>query len=77
MFLYIPDEQQKQNTNAYVIQIKGIKSGKWQNYKAFDSYLKAKFMDTKESLKANFIIWLYGISNYESRIVKYERITIR
>jgi len=77
LLFYIPEEHQEQNTNAYVIQIKGIKSDKWQNYKAFDSYLKAKFMDTKESLKANFLTWLYGISNYESRIVKYERTTIR
>lgn len=77
LLFYIPEEQQEQNTNAYVIQIKGIKSDKWQTYKAFDSYLKAKFTDIKESLKANFLIWLYGISNYESRIVKYERTTIR
>ena len=77
MLFYIPEEQQEQNTNAYVIQIKGIKSDKWQNYKAFDSYLRAKFTDIKESLKANFFTWLYGISNYESRIVKYERTTIR
>ena len=77
LLFYIPEEQQKQNTNAYVIQIKGIKSDKWQNYKAFNSYLKAKFIDIKESLKANFLTWLYGISNYESRIVKYERTTIR
>ena len=77
LLFYIPEEQQEQNTNAYVIQIKGIKSDKWQTYKAFDYYLKAKFMDIKESLKANFFTWLYGISNYESRIVKYERSTIR
>ena len=77
LLFYIPEEQQEQNTNAYVIQIKGIKSDKWQNYKAFDSYLRAKFIDIKESLKANFLTWLYGISNYESRIVKYERTTIR
>ena len=77
LLFYIPEEQQEQNTNAYVIQIKGIKSDKWQNYKAFDSYLKARFIDIKESLKANFFTWLYGISNYESRIVKYERTTIR
>ena len=77
LLFYIPEEQQEQNTNAYVIQIKGIKSDKWQNYKAFDSYLRAKFTDIKESLKANFFTWLYGISNYESRIVKYERTTIR
>lgn len=77
LLFYIPEEQQEQNTNAYVIQIKGIKSDKWQNYKAFDSYLKAKFMDIKESLKANFFTWLYGISNYESRIVKYERTTVK
>ena len=77
LLFYIPEEQQEQNTNAYVIQIKGIQSDKWQNYKAFDSYLRAKFIDIKESLKANFFTWLYGISNYESRIVKYERTTIR
>ena len=77
ILFYIPEEQQEQNTNAYVIQIKGIKSDKWHNYKAFDSYLKARFIDIKESLKANFFTWLYGISNYESRIVKYERTTIR
>lgn len=77
MLFYISEEQQEQNTNAYVIQIKGIKSDKWQNYKAFNSYLRARFIDIKESLKANFLIWLYGISNYESRIVKYERTTIR
>jgi len=77
LLFYIPEEQQEQNTNAYVIQIKGIQSDKWQNYKAFDYYLKARFIDIKESLKANFFIWLYGISNYESRIVKYERTTIR
>ena len=77
LLFYIPEEQQEQNTNAYVIQIKGTKSDKWQNYKAFDSYLRAKFIDIKESLKANFFTWLYGISNYESRIVKYERTTTR
>lgn len=75
MLFYISEEQQEQNTNAYVIQIKGIKSDKWQNYKAFDSYLKAKFIDIKELLKANFFTWLCGISNYELRIVKYERTT--
>ena len=77
MLFYIPEEQQEQNTNAFVIQVKGIKSGKWQNYKAFNSYLKAKFIDIKESLKANFLIWLYGIGDYESRIVKYERTILR
>lgn len=77
LLFYIPEEQQEQNTNAYVLQVKGIKSDKWQNYKAFNSYIKAKFMDIKESLKANFLTWLYGINNYESRIMKYERTTVR
>lgn len=77
LLFYIPEEQQKQKTITYVIQIKGIKSDKWQTYKAFDSYLTARIVDTKESLKTNFLTWLYGISNYESRIVKYERTTIR
>lgn len=44
---------------------------------SLDSYLTAKIVDTKESLKANFLTWLYNIGNYESRIVKYERTTIR
>ena len=33
--------------------------------KAFNSYLIAKIVDTKESLKANFLTLIYGISNYE------------
>lgn len=74
ILFYIPKEYLKKESKSYVIQVKG-KSNKWQNYKAFDSYIKAKFIDIKESLRANFFIWLYGISNYESRIVKYERIT--
>lgn len=76
MLFYIPEEYLERESKSYVIQVKG-KCDKWQTYKAFDSYLTAKFMDTKESLKANFLTWLYGISNYESRIVRYERTTIR
>ena len=77
LLFYIPEEYLEKESKSYVIQIKGIKSDKWQNYKAFDYYLKAKFIDIKESLKANFFTWLYGISNYESRIMKYERTTTR
>lgn len=76
LLFYIPEEYLKKESKSYLIQIKG-KCGKWQTYKAFDSYIKAKFMNIKESLKANFLAWLYGISNYESRIVKYERTTTR
>lgn len=77
LLFYVPEEYRCQKGHkSYVIQIKS-RRGKWQTYRAFDSYLKAKFTDIKESLKANFLIWLYGISNYESRIVKYERTTIR
>lgn len=77
LLFYIPEEYLEKESKSYVIQIKGIKSNKWQTYKAFNSYLKAKIVYTKESLKANFLTWLYDISNYESRIVKYERTTIR
>lgn len=76
LLFYISEEYLKKESKSYLIQIKG-KNNKWQTYKAFDSYLKAKFMDIKESLKANFLTWLYSISNYESRIVKYERTTIK
>lgn len=76
LLFYIPEEYLEKESKSYLIQIKG-KCGKWQTYKAFDSYLTTKVVDTKESLKANFLTWLYGISNYESRIVKYERTTIR
>lgn len=74
IIFYIPEEYLKKESKSYVIQVKG-KSNKWQNYKAFDSYIKAKFMNIKESLKANFLAWLYGVSNYESMIMKYERTT--
>ena len=77
MLFYIPEEYLERESKSYAIQIKNIKSDKWQTYKAFDSYLTAKIVDTKESLKANFLTWLYNISDYESRIVKYERTTIR
>lgn len=76
LLFYIPEEYLEKESKSYVIQFKG-KCDKWQTYKAFNSYLRAKFIDIKESLKANFFTWLYGISNYESRIVKYERTTIR
>lgn len=76
ILFYIPEEYLEKESKSYVIQVKG-KCDKWQTYRAFDSYLKAKFTDTKESLKANFLTWLYGISNYESRIVRYERTAIR
>jgi hypothetical protein len=77
MSFYIPEEYLEEQSKSYVIQIKGINSDKWQTYKAFDNCLKAKLIDIKESLKANFLIWLYGISNYESRIVKYERTRVQ
>jgi hypothetical protein len=76
MLFYIPEEYLEKESKSYVIQVKG-KCDKWQTYKAFDSYLTAKIVDTKESLKANFLTWLYSIGNYESRIEKYERTTIR
>lgn len=76
ILFYIPEEYIEKESKSYVIQVKG-KCDKWQTYKAFDSYLTAKFTDIKESLKANFLIWLYGISNYESRVEKYERAAIR
>lgn len=74
MLFYIPEEYLEKESKSYIVQVKG-KGDKWQTYKAFDSYLTAKVVDTKESLKANFLTWIYGISNYESRIVKYERTT--
>lgn len=77
LLFYIPEEHLEKESKSYVIQIKGIKSDKWQTYKAFDCYLKAKLIDIKESIKSNFLIWLYNISDYESRIVKYERTTFR
>lgn len=77
LLFYIPEEYIEKESKSYIIQIKGIKNDKWQNYKAFDSYLTAKVVDTKESLKANFLTWLYGLSNYESRIMKYEKTTTR
>lgn len=77
LLFYVPEEYLEKESKSYVIQIKGIKSDKWQTYKAFDYYLKAKLIDIKESIKSNFLIWLYNISDYESRIVKYERTTIR
>ena len=76
LLFYIPEEYLEKESKSYVIQVKG-KCDKWQTYKAFDSYLIAKVVGTKESLKAKFLTWLYGIDNYESRIVKYERTTTR
>lgn len=76
LLFYIPEEYLEKESKSYIVQVKG-KGDKWQTYKAFDSYLTAKVVDTKESLKANFLTWIYGISNYESRIVKYERTTIK
>lgn len=77
LLFYIPEECIEKESKSYVIQVKVIKSDKWQNYKAFDSYLRAKFTDIKESIKSNFFTWLCGISNYDSRIVKYERTTTK
>lgn len=76
ILFYIPEEYLEKESKSYVIQVKG-KSNKWQTFKAFDLYLTAKIVNIKESLKANFLAWLYGIGDYESRIVKYERTTIR
>lgn len=69
LLFYIPEEYLEKESKSYIVQVKG-KGDKWQTYKAFDSYLTAKVVE-----KANFLTWLYGISNYESRIVKYERTT--
>ena len=77
LLFYIPEEYLEKESKSYVIKVKGIKIGKWQNYKAFDSYLRAKFTNIKESLKANFFTWLCGLNSYESWIVKYERTTIK
>lgn len=75
LLFYIPEEYIENESKSYIVQVKGIKNDKWQTYKAFNSYLIAKIVDTKESLKANFLTLIYGISNYESRIMKYERTT--
>lgn len=77
LLFYISEEYLERESKSYVIQVKGIKSDKWQTYKAFDSYLTAKVVDTKESIKTRFLAWLYDIARCESRIVKYERTTIR
>lgn len=74
LLFYIPEEYLEKESKSYVVQVKG-KGDKWQTYKAFDSYLTAKIVNIKESLKAKFLTWIYSISNYESRIVKYERTT--
>ncbi len=76
MLFYISEEYLEKESKSYVIQVKG-KCDKWQTYKAFDSYLTAKVVDTKESIKAGFLAWLYGIVRCESRITRYERTTIR
>lgn len=76
MLFYIPEEYLEKESESYVIQVKG-KCDKWKTCKAFESYLTAKVVNTKESIKPRFLAWIYGISNYESRVVKYERTTIR
>lgn len=55
ILFYIPEEYLEKESKSYVIQIKGIKNDKWQNYKAFDSYLTAKVVSIIESIKAEFL----------------------
>lgn len=76
LLFYIPEEYLEKESKSYVIQVKG-KGDKWQTYKAFDSYLTAKVVNIKESIKAEFFTWLYNIVHFESRITRYERTTIR
>lgn len=76
ILFYIPEEYLEKESKSYVVQVKG-KGDKWQTYKAFDSYLTAKVVNIKESIKAEFFTWLYNIVHFESRITRYERTTIR